>query len=197
MIDYLFYVAATGEITQTGSVSEDHYDIQARDGLVLMRGVADITKHYILNGVITAFTDAELAAKASIRPGFIWKMPERIVVDIRSLADAKTRKLGELSKACDAAIAPIKIGYPQGEQQTWDKQESEARAYTANSSASTPLMSALCAQRNITISDLAARIINKSDAFASACGYYIGKRQKHEDDVTSATTVAQVDAIVW
>jgi hypothetical protein len=157
----------------------------------------DISTIYSDSGVIHSFTTAEQDAKNNPPLGFVWKMPERILVDMRALADAKKNKLLELLKACDNAINPIKAGYPEGEQQTWDKQENEARAFIANASAPTPLLSALSSARGITVSNLAGRIVAKSDAFASACGNYIGKRQKHEDDVTSATTIAQVDAIVW
>lgn len=144
------------------------------------------------------YTDTELAEKKQANhPGYTWKMPERVLIDARGLAQAKAMKLATLAAQCDATLAPLKAGYPEGEQQSWDKQETEARALTANPAAPVPLLSALAAGRGIAVADLAARIIMKSDQFAAYSGAVIGKRQKCEDAVAAATTIAQVDAVTW
>lgn len=114
-----------------------------------------------------------------------------------TLNQVKTIKLAGLSAACSQRMDAIKAGYPAEEVQSWDKQESEARAYTANSSAATPLLSALATARGITLADLASRVIAKADQFAAASGAIIGKRQHYEDQVMAATDAATVDAIVW
>jgi hypothetical protein len=119
------------------------------------------------------------------------------VAPVIPLADVKSAKLAQLSSECSMRMDAIKAGYPAEEVQSWDKQESEARAYTVSSSAATPLLSALAAARGITLADLAARVIAKADQFAAASGAIIGKRQHYEDQVTAATDAATVEAIVW
>lgn len=110
----------------------------------------------------------------------------------------KAAKLAELSTACSARMDAIKAGYPADEVQSWDKQESEARAYKSSGSvAATPLLSALSTARGVALSDLADRVIKNADAFAAAAGAIIGKRQKYEDQVGAATDAAGVAAIVW
>lgn len=119
------------------------------------------------------------------------------VVPVPALTDVKAAKLVELAAACSLRMDAIKAGYPLDEVQSWDKQESEARAYTASNTAATPLLSALAAARGIALADLAARVIAKADQFAAASGAIIGKRQKYEDQVSAAADSATVAAIVW
>jgi cell pole-organizing protein PopZ len=133
------------------------------------------------------------------KPAFIvdGALSETAPVRVPTLSDVKAAKLAELSAACSARMAAIKSGYPAEEVQSWDKQESEARAYIVSSSAATPLLSALATARGITLADLASRVIAKADLFAAASGAIIGKRQRYEDQVTTATDAATVEAISW
>lgn len=199
-VPYISYRETTGEIIWSGTCAEESVALQNLDGLIPVQVQnADQTSqtHYVLGGVITAYTAAEFAVKSGLLPGFVWKMPERIAVDTRGLAQAKAMKLAALAIHCDALLTPLKAGYPLGEQQSWDKQEIEARDFTADAAAPVPLLSALAAARGIGVADLAARIIAKSDLFAAYSGAVIGNRQKCEDAVAAAGTIAQVDAITW
>lgn len=118
-------------------------------------------------------------------------------VETASLGDMKAAKLAELASAFSTRMATIKAGYPEEEVSSWFKQEAEARAYTADSSAATPLLSAMATARNITVADLAARVISNADAWSATSGAIIGKRQAYEDAVNAASDAATVAAIVW
>ena len=85
--------------------------------------------------------------------------------------------------------------YPERELTTFDKQESEARAYTADSTASTPLLSALAQARGVPLDELARRVLVKADAFAVASGSIIGQRQALEDRLDACTTLEEVQGI--
>ena len=100
-----------------------------------------IDEVYNAGGTVTPFTAAEMAAKNELTEGLVWKMPERIIVDNRDLAFIKRTKLAEMKIRCDALLDPLKASYPEGEQQSWDKQEQEARALEANVNAPAPLLS--------------------------------------------------------
>jgi len=85
--------------------------------------------------------------------------------------------------------------YPDREIRTFDKQESEARAYAADATASTPLLSALAQARGVPLDELARRVLVKADAFAVASGSIIGQRQALEDRLDACTTVEEVQGI--
>ena len=112
------------------------------------------------------------------------------------LSDAKSAKLAEINAACQSTLEALTPTYPERELTTFDKQESEARAYLADATASTPLLSALAAARGIELGDLVGRVITKADAFAGASGYIIGQRQALEDRLDAAQTMDDVRAIV-
>lgn len=112
-----------------------------------------------------------------------------------TLEEAKASKLSEINAAADRAISALTATYPDREISTFDKQEAEARAYTADATASTPLLSALSQARGIELPELARRVIAKADAFAVASGSIIGQRQALEDRLDTCTTIEEVRAI--
>jgi hypothetical protein len=101
------------------------------------------------------------------------------------LVGAKPAKLTAINAECDRLINVAVASYPEMEKLTFAKQESEARAFVANSVAPTPMMDALAMNRGITKVDLANRIIAKADFFATYAGEVIGHRQKLEDRVNA------------
>lgn len=114
---------------------------------------------------------------------------------VPTLDEAKAAKLEEINAAADSAIAMLTATYPNREIATFDKQEAEARAYAADATASTPLLSALAEARGIDLPELVRRVIAKADAFAVASGSIIGQRQALEDRLDEAQTVEDVQAI--
>ena len=108
----------------------------------------------------------------------------------------KANKLAEVNAAYAAAIAALTPTYPDDERLTFDKQEAEARAWLADNSAPTPFVDALAAGRHMDKAELVARIIAKADAFALASGSLTGQRQRYEDMLDDAATLADVAAIV-
>lgn len=113
-----------------------------------------------------------------------------------TLDEAKAAKLAEINAACQSTLESLTPTYPERELTTFDKQESEARAYLADPAASTPFLSALAAARGIELADLVQRVIAKADAFTSASGYIIGQRQALEDRLDAAETLEDVRAVV-
>lgn len=114
---------------------------------------------------------------------------------VPTLEEAKAAKLSEINTAADAAIAALTATYPDREIGSFDKQESEARAYTADATASTPLLSALAQARGIPLPDLVGRVLAKADAFAGASGSIIGQRQALEDRLDACATMEDVQGI--
>ena len=118
-----------------------------------------------------------------------------IPVHTPTLEEVKTAKLSEINAAADRAIATLTATYPDREISTFDKQESEARAYAADPTASTPLLSALAKARGLELAELVRRVLIKADAFAVASGSIIGQRQALEDQLDACETLEEVDAL--
>lgn len=120
---------------------------------------------------------------------------EWIPVPTVTLATTKADKLAEINAACEGLLNALTATYPDREISTFDKQEAEARAYIADSTALTPLLSALAQARGIPLDELVRRVLAKADAFAEASGSIIGQRQALEDRLGVCTTVEEVQAI--
>lgn len=114
----------------------------------------------------------------------------------KTVEELKITKLSEINVKYDAAASSLVATYPQTELLTFDKQEAEARAWLADSSAETPLVDALAEGRGMDKAELVRRIIAKADAFALSTGYLTGQRQRYEDLLDAATTAEEVEAIV-
>ena len=112
------------------------------------------------------------------------------------LEEVKAAKLAEINAECQRMLESLTPTYPERELTTFDKQESEARAYAADATASTPLLSALAAGRGIELADLVQRVIAKADAFTIASGFIIGQRQALENRLDAAQTVDDVQAVI-
>lgn len=116
---------------------------------------------------------------------------------VQQLAPAQAAQIAIINTACQAALSAISAGYPPLELHTWSQQYAEAVAYTANSAATTPTLSAIAKASGISVSSLVSNVINKATAYQSASGAAIGKRIALTAEIMAATTVAAVQAIVW
>lgn len=118
------------------------------------------------------------------------------VPPVPTFKEAKAAKLSEINKAADKIMAALISTYPDREISTFDKQEAEARAYMADPTAPTPLLSALAKARGLSMDELVKRVIAKADTFAAASGYIIGQRQALEDQLDTCKTLEEVQSIV-
>ena len=67
-------------------------------------------------------------------------------------------------------LALIGEPYSKEERETWPQQVEEAKAVSADVNAEAPLLARLAAPRGITVAQMAAAVIAKANAFASAAG---------------------------
>ncbi|WP_019573372.1 hypothetical protein [Curvibacter lanceolatus] len=118
-------------------------------------------------------------------------------VPVPTLAEARALQVQAINDACQAALATITAPYPPSEALTWDQQLAEAQAYAASSSASTPMLSAICVASGKALAELAARVLALNAQFKAAVGAAIGKRQALTAQIKAATTVEEVQAIAW
>lgn len=135
-------------------------------------------------------------SESDLAPLGVTLIPDPVPTPDELLAQAKADKLAEINAVCQSTLEALTPTYPERELTTFDKQESEARAYLADPTASTPLLSALAAARGIELADLVGRVIAKADAFTIASGFIIGQRQALEDRLDAAQTVDDVQAVI-
>ena len=114
-----------------------------------------------------------------------------------TLAQAQAAQMLMMNAACQEELDSIVAPYPANEVVTWDQQLSEAVAYTGNASAPTPLLSAIIAESGATLATLSAQIIAASNQYKAISGAAIGKRYARRVLINAATTVAEVQAVVW
>ncbi|MCP1318591.1 hypothetical protein [Halomonas sp. 707B3] len=114
-----------------------------------------------------------------------------------ALAKSQERKRQEINRAYEDELNVILKNYPEVETKTWDKQEQEARAWAADNTAVTPLLTEIANARGLTMAELVPRVIAKADAWMQLSGAATGKRQALEEQIESATTVEEVEAIQW
>lgn len=149
-------------------------------------------KYYIdrTTGIVYAF-EADGSQDHLIKPDF-----EQTTVPAKTAAQVAA----EIDAAYSDAINVIAAQYPDTERDSWPKQEAEARAYLAESSAATPLLSAIATARGITVADLAARVLTNAAAYSVAGGEIIGRRQARMDAIAAAVASndqAALQAVVW
>ena len=115
----------------------------------------------------------------------------------QQLPTARAAQILVINAACQAALSAITAPYPPSEALTWDQQLAEAQAYTASSSATVPLLTAIAAASGETVAQLAASVLTANTAYKAASGAAIGKRQALTAQINAAATVAAVQAITW
>lgn len=115
---------------------------------------------------------------------------------ISDVSKGKELKLYEVNSGYDSVVNAYMKTYPEAELLTFDKQEKEAREWTADNSVSTPFLDSLAKARGIDKADLVSRVIKKAEAFQTAISTLTGVRQKYEDEIEAATTVEDLEKII-
>jgi hypothetical protein len=116
-----------------------------------------------------------------------------------TLAQAQERKSTEINAAFSADVAAITTASSH-EMVSWRKQEDQARAWNLDNTVTTPIIDAILTTRVVageTKQILVDKIIAAADAYELAYGALLGKSQTLLANVTAATTVADVDLVVW
>lgn len=94
-----------------------------------------------------------------------------------------------------AEMSEILRAYPEAETLTWDKQEEEARKWSADNTAATPLLDAIAQGRSMDKAELVSRVLAKADAWIAASGLATGKRQALEDEISASLAAEDREAI--
>ena len=102
---------------------------------------------------------------------------------VKTERNDKAYLLNKVNADFETTISNLTSSIPTSEISTWAKQESEARAYLVDSTASTPFIDAISLAREIDKSYLVDKIIEKADAYTAVVGRLTGVRQKLEKEI--------------
>ena len=111
---------------------------------------------------------------------------------------AKAAKIDEINNRAQDYInlATGAAETPSFEVQTWAQQAAEAKAWHADSSAPTPMLSIIATQRGLPVDILRQKAYEKAVAYEQLVAVIAGKRQKYEQMLDAAKTVDDIEKIV-
>lgn len=88
MISFLVFDPASGLVVRSGEASSEAAALiqGGADYRVLIDCGAGVhpSTHYVRDGAVRAYTDDEIRAQQTLPSGFVWKMPERVAIDLRT-----------------------------------------------------------------------------------------------------------------
>jgi hypothetical protein len=120
-----------------------------------------------------------------------------IPVIVLTLAETKAAKIASIKSAAQNALQAIVSPYPALEVSTWPNQYQEALDYTASVLAPTPTLTAIATAAGVTVATLVATVLAKANAFNAASGAAVGKRKLLTERAQAATTITEIEGIIW
>lgn len=98
----------SGEIVKWGIAPLDEITLQANDGQTACEGLAHPATHYVENGVLTAYSELQVAAKNS-RPLYpcAWDNKQFCWLDLRDIERKKADELEAFNEQRRSAYPPI------------------------------------------------------------------------------------------
>lgn len=111
MILYAVFEPDSGRVVRTGEASDEEAALlQGGDAYrVSMNCDPDVrpNTHYVRDGAIHAYTAAELQTLNNLPQGFVWKMPERLAIDMRTETERTAQAAAGVLAARQAAYPPM------------------------------------------------------------------------------------------
>ena len=100
------------------------------------------------------------------------------------------------NQAYEAATISITANYPQMEKDTWPTQDREVKAWVLDpENAETPWIDTAAAIRGVDRTLYLQRTLAKTQQFEQVSAYLTGLRQKYEDQIKVAVTLADLEAV--
>ena len=124
-------------------------------------------------------------------------LPKDIVTirPAKTLDDHKREILELIDSKYQTASNKLLEGYPTAESSSWTRQEQEARAYLKNKKSDVPYLTILAETRDISLVDLANKIVINADEYLKTSAKLLGLRHKYLDRYKSLTDMDSVTAL--
>lgn len=126
-----------------------------------------------------------------------WQISSEAEITLKNEQFTQTQHtlIRRIADKTDRLKADVLVGYPQAEIDSFYRQEAEARAWQADNTADTSMLSAIATARGVPLAVLAVKVIEKADAVSVIMGKLIGKRQQFEDRILASTALEQLTAL--
>ena len=112
------------------------------------------------------------------------------------LTKVKEAKVQEAIIYYNRSIDALAKDYPINEKITFDQQMYQANKLHENINAEdTEVVRGIAKGRNLSIKDMVPKILKKVKAFQYPAGVYLGRKQRIQDLVSKAKTIAEIQAI--
>lgn len=118
---------------------------------------------------------------------------------VPTLEEAQATKKAEIKRRQTNELNVVVGETADFESASYTKQETEAKAWNADNSMATPFIDGLLVSRDLgeTKQELVNKIIAHADAYAQFYTKQLGKFQRLVKEVDNATTVTDVESIMW
>lgn len=113
----------------------------------------------------------------------------------RQIVSKKFALILALNKKLDKKLGSFFNQFSAVEKSTWDAQLAEAKAFQADATSSTPLLSAIATARGITVADLVQKVLGKAVAYQTMVAALIGDKQALESQLQAADTDAALNTL--
>lgn len=85
---------------------------------------------------------------------------------------------------------------PAFELTSWTAQGDEAKAWSVNKAANTPIIAQIAAERGVPLDLMRQKVLDKRLAYEAVVGRVVGRRQKLQGQLKAAKTLADVEKII-
>ena len=146
--------------------------------------------------ILTVDVPDDFMAGAYSYDGTTWTVVNQDLIDNSPLNVARADKQQQIRTWFESQFSALQSEYTQIEIDTFKTQEEEARAYTADPTAPTPMLSGIATARGITVDSLAMKVAENAQTYKLLAAPIMGKKQRLEDALKLATTVTEVEAVI-
>lgn len=101
-----------------------------------------------------------------------------------------------LDDVYDKRFAQLNLMTSSLEQGTWTQQRTEAEAYQADNSITTPMLSALATARGITVADMATKVLLAVDKYNQDVANLLASKQAVEQEIKQCDTIADCNRLM-
>ncbi len=130
--------------------------------------------------------------------GYIWTKVKRDLSaeeDAAAVEFGKAVLIGHITDSYNKDVKDLDIHETAFESETWSTQVEQAKAYQADNSNIGTLLQAIATGREMSVADLATKILEKNEAWQTSMGTILGKLQKRRAEIKAVSTQADMIAI--
>lgn len=102
---------------------------------------------------------------------------------VKTERNDKSYLLSKVNADFETAISSLTSSVPTSEIATWPDQKAEAKAWTLDNSAATPLIDSICLTRECDKEYLVSKILAKNEYYSIEVGKLTGIRQRLEKEI--------------